>query len=166
MSNSWKIGSGPTFGAKWRLRPMQGLRYIHEHKDDPGFFTKLVHQFSNQLLSVIILPNCYPGRRGGWERISREEKVQQLAKEDPGNILMCARHETALTHGPLRKRAPENLFKTLRMYSELPLGPSEFLWTAHTKAQTLIVSNVLQCASVTVGHKGVRSFYDFCLQTC
>ena len=41
------------------------------------------------------------------------------------------------------------------MYSELPLGPSEFLWTPHTKAQTLIVSNVLQCVSVTVGHKGV-----------
>ena len=41
------------------------------------------------------------------------------------------------------------------MYSELPLGPSEFFWTPHTKAQTLIVSNVLQCASVTVGHKGV-----------
>ena len=40
------------------------------------------------------------------------------------------------------------------MYSELPRGPSEYLWTVHTKAQTLIVSHVLQCASVTVGHKG------------
>ena len=29
------------------LKPTQGLVNIHEHKDDPGFFTKLVHQFSN-----------------------------------------------------------------------------------------------------------------------
>ena len=56
--------------------PMQGLVYIHEHKDDPGFCTKLAHQSSNQFLSVIIFPNCYPGRCGGWERISREEMVQ------------------------------------------------------------------------------------------
>ena len=34
------------------LKSTQGLRYIHEHKDDPGFFAKLVHQLSNQLLSV------------------------------------------------------------------------------------------------------------------
>ena len=119
-----------------------GLRCIHEHKDDLGFFAKLVHQLSNQFLCVIIFPNCHPGRCGGWERISREEKVQQLAKEDLGNILKCARHESALTHGPLRKRAPENLLKALRMYSELLLGPSEFLWTLHTKAQTLIVSHI------------------------
>ena len=114
--------------------------YIHEHKDDPGFFTKLVHQFSNQLLTVIIFPNCSLGRCGGWERISREEKVQQLAKEDLGYNLKFARHETALTHGPLRKRAPENLLKALRVYSELPLGPSEYFWTPRTKAQTLIFS--------------------------
>ena len=91
--------------------PMQGLRYIHEHKDDLGFFTKLVHQISNQLLSVIIFPNCYPVRRGGWELISREDLAQQLAEEDLGDILECARHEKALTCGPLRKRAPENLLK-------------------------------------------------------
>ena len=101
-----------------------------------------MRQLSNQLLSVIIFPKCYPGRRGGWERISREEKVQQLAEEDLGNILKFARHETALTHGPLRKRAPENLFKALRMNSELPLEPREFFWTLHTKAQTLIVSHI------------------------
>ena len=76
-------------------------------------------------------------------------------KRTLGNILKFARHETALTYCPLRKRAPESLFKALRMYSELPLGPSENFWTLHTKAQTLIVSNVLQCVSVTVGHKGV-----------
>ena len=72
-----------------------------------------------------------------------------------GDNLKFARHETALTYGPLRKRAPENLLKALGMHSELPLGPSEYFWTPHTKAQTLIASNFLQCASVTVGHKGV-----------
>ena len=41
------------------------------------------------------------------------------------------------------------------MHFELPLRPSEYFWTSHTRAQTLILSNVLQCASVTVGHKGV-----------
>ena len=44
--------------------------------------------------------------------------------------------------------------KAPRVYSELPLGPSEYFWTPHTKAQTLVASNVLQCASVTVGHRG------------
>ena len=81
--------------------------------------------------------------------------MQQLAEEDLGISLKFARHETALTYGPLRKRAPENLLKALGMHSELPLGPSEYFWTPHTKAQTLIASNVLRCASVTVGHKGV-----------
>ena len=47
------------------------------------------------------------------------------------------------------------------MHSELPLGPSEYLWTPHTKAQTLIVSNVLQCASVTVGHRGTVPSTNF-----
>ena len=74
-------------------------------------------------------------------------------KRNLGNILKFARHETALTHGPLRKRAPENLLKALRVYSELPFGPSEYFWTPRTKAQTLIFSNVLQCAADTVGHK-------------
>ena len=71
-----------------------------------------------------------------------------------GNILKIARHETALTWGPLRNKALENLLKALRMYSELLIEPSEFFWTLHTKAQTLIASNVLQCASVSVGHEG------------
>ena len=66
------------------LKSTQGLVYIHEHKNDSGFFTKLVHQLSNQLLSVVIFPNCYRGRCGGWERISREEMVQQPAKEESG----------------------------------------------------------------------------------
>ena len=57
------------------LKSTQGLVYIHEHKDDLGFCTKLVHQLSNQLLSVIIFPNCYPGRCGGWELISWEDAV-------------------------------------------------------------------------------------------
>ena len=138
-----------SMGDIWKemvLKPTQGFVYIHEHKDDPAFFTKLVHHLSNQLLSVIIFPKCYPGRCGGWELISREDVAQQLAKEDLGNILECARHETALTCGPLRKWAPENLSKALRIYSELPLEPSEFFWTlhtkAHTKAQTLIVSHI------------------------
>ena len=39
------------------LKSMQGLRYIHEHMDDPGFWTKWVHQLSNQFLSVIIFLN-------------------------------------------------------------------------------------------------------------
>ena len=94
------------------LKSTQGLVYIHEHKDDPGFFTKLVHQLSNQLLSVIIFPNCSLGRCGGWELISREDMAQQLAKEDLGNILKFARHETALIYGPLRKRAPETPVKS------------------------------------------------------
>ena len=65
-------------------------------------------------------------------------------------------------HGPLGKRAPENLLKALRMYSELPREPSEFFWAPHAKKpQTLIVSNVLQCASVTVGHKGVVPSTNF-----
>ena len=72
--------------------------FIHEHKDDPGFLTKLVHQLSNQFLGVIIFPNCYPGRCGGWELISREDMAQQPAKEEAGNILKWARHETALTY--------------------------------------------------------------------
>ena len=63
--------------------------------------------------------------------------------------------KTALTYGPLKKWAPESLLKALRMYSQLPLRPSEYFWTSHTRAQTLILSNVLQRASVTVGHKGV-----------
>ena len=120
----------------------QGLRYIHEHKDDPGYLTKLVHQSSNHFLSVIIFPNCYPGRCGGWGLICWEDVVQRLAEEDLGMSLKFARHETALTYGPLRKRAPENLLKTLRMNSELPLEPREFFWTLHTKAQTLIVSHI------------------------
>ena len=91
-----------------------GLRCIHEHKDDLGFFAKLVHQLSNQFLCVIIFPNCHPGKCGGWERISREEKVQQLAKEDLGNILKFARPETALIYGPLRKRAPDTPVKSSR----------------------------------------------------
>ena len=62
----------------------QGLVYIHEHKDDPGFFAKLVHQLSNQLLSVIIFPNCSLGRCGGWELFSREDMAQQSAKEESG----------------------------------------------------------------------------------
>ena len=41
-------------------------------------------------------------------------------KRNLGNILSCARHETALTHGPLRKRAPQNLLKAPRVHSELP----------------------------------------------
>ena len=111
----------------WRemvLKSMQGLRFTHEHEDDRGFVTKLVHQLSNQLLSVIIFLNCYPGRRGGWDLISREDTVQQLAGEDLGNILKSARHKTALTHGPLKRWAPESLLKVPRTYSELPLGPS------------------------------------------
>ena len=40
------------------------------------------------------------------------------------------------------------------MYFELPLEPSEFFWALHTKAQTLILSHILQCAPVTVGRKG------------
>ena len=64
----------------------------------------------------------------------RKKKVQQLAKEDLGDNLKCARHETALTYGPLRKRAPENLLEALGMYSELPLGPSEFFRIPRTKA--------------------------------
>ena len=87
-----------------------------------------MHQLPNQLLSVIILPNCYPGRCGGWERISREDMAQQSAKEESGNILKCARHQTALIYSPLRKRAPENLLKALRMHSELPLEPCEFFF--------------------------------------
>ena len=75
--------------------------------------------------------------------------MQQLAKEDLGNNFEFARHETALTYGPLKKRAPENLLKAPRVYSELPIGPFESFWTPHTKAQTLIVSHVLQCAAVT-----------------
>ena len=66
------------------LIPTQGLVYIHEHKDDPAFFTYLVHHLSNQLLSVIIFPKCYPGRCGGWELISREDMAQQSAKEESG----------------------------------------------------------------------------------
>ena len=123
--------------------------YTHEHEDDLGFLSKLVHQLSNQILCVIIFPNCFPGSCGGWERISREDMMQQLGKEDLGNVLKCARHETELTHGPLRDQAPENLLKALRMYSELPLEPSEFFWTLHTKAQILTVSHVLQRAAVT-----------------
>ena len=59
--------------------------------------------------------------------------VQQAVKEEAGNILKCARHEIALMHGPLRKRAPENLLKAFRMYSELPLGLSDYFWTPNTK---------------------------------
>ena len=74
-SNIWK---------EMVLKSTQGLVYIHEDKDDPGFFTKLVRQLSNQLVTVIIFPNCPPGRCGGWERISREDMAQQLAKEESG----------------------------------------------------------------------------------
>ena len=66
------------------LKSTQGLVHTHEHKDDPRFFTKLVHYLPDQLLSVIIFPNCYPGRCGGWDRISREDMAQQLAKEESG----------------------------------------------------------------------------------
>ena len=54
-------------------KSMQGLRFIHEHKDDPDFFTKDVHNLANQLLGVIVFLNCFPGRcggeGGGWELI-------------------------------------------------------------------------------------------------
>ena len=84
-------GVGSDIWKEMVSKSTHGLRCIHEHKDDLGFFTKLVHQLSNQFLCVIIFPNCYPGRCRGWECISREEKVQQLAKEDLGNVLKVCR---------------------------------------------------------------------------
>ena len=142
---------GSDIWRKWRLRPTQGLRYIHEHKDVLGFLTKLVHQLSNQLLSnqlqsVIVFPTA-------------------VLAGVVGDILKCAKHETALTHGPLGKRAPENLFKTLRMYSELPLEPSECFWTRHTKAQTLIVSHISSVCGCHCWTWRCRSFYKFLSQT-
>ena len=77
------------------LKSMQGPRYIHEHKDAPGFWTKWVHQLPNQFLSVIIFLNCYPGKCGGWELTSREEMAQQLVEEDLGNVLKFARHKNS-----------------------------------------------------------------------
>ena len=77
------------------LKSTQGPRCIHERKDDPGFFTKLVHQLPNLFLSVRIFLNCYPGRCGGWELTSREEMAQQLAEEDLGNVLKFARHKNS-----------------------------------------------------------------------
>ena len=83
MPNSSKNGLAPTFGGKWRGYPCRAfVQYIHEHKDDLGFFTKLMHHLSNQLLGVVIFPNCCPGRCDGWELISREDMVQQLAREE------------------------------------------------------------------------------------
>ena len=156
MPNSLKKWVGSDIWWEMVLKSMQGLRCIHEHKDDPAFFTKFAHQF----FGVVIFLNCYPGRCGGWELISRED-VAQLAREDWGNVLKFARHKTARTRGPLTKGTLESLSKALRTHSELPLGPSEYFWTPHTKAQTLIVSHVLQCACVTVGHKGAVPSTNF-----
>ena len=47
------------------------------------------------------------------------------------------------------------------MYSELPLEPSEFFWTLHTKAQTPMLSHILQCAPVTVGRRGTVPSTNF-----
>ena len=51
--------------------------------------------------------------------------------------------------------------KGLGIYSGLPLEPSECFWTLHAKAQTLTVSHVLQCAAVTVGHRGTVPSTNF-----
>ena len=38
------------------------------------------------------------------------------------------------------------------MYLDLPLRENNYFWVPHTSAEQVIVSNVLQCAAVTLGH--------------
>lgn len=141
----------------WRnlvRKAMQGLVYIWEHKDLDDFFTKDVHQLSNQLICIIIFLNCFPGRCGGWESITREDMVSQLLTEDHQNILTFTRHKTVKVYGPLKKWVPNSVWKALVMYSELPIRRCEYFFTPHTASEKIIASHVLQCACVTLGYPG------------
>ena len=80
-------------------KSMQGLRYIDEHKDDPDFLTKDVHNLSNQLMGVIIFLNSFPGRCGGWELIRRVDMKRQLARENHENVFKFKKHKTAKFYG-------------------------------------------------------------------
>ena len=87
----------------WRAmvrKSMQGLTYIHNHRDDVNFFNKSVHQLANQFIGVIIFLNSFPGRCGGWELFSKEEMVLQLAKEEEDDILTFFKHKTVKVYGP------------------------------------------------------------------
>ena len=100
----------------WRemvLKSMHGLVFIHEHEDDPEFFTKSVHLMSNQFLSVIIYLNCFPGRCGGWELIDRADTVEQLARENHENLFTFTKHKTAKVYGPLKKWVPDSVVRAL-----------------------------------------------------
>ena len=53
---------------------IQGPRYIHEHRDAPGFFSEMVHQLSNKLLCVHINLNRQGTHKKGktlWSSCSK-----------------------------------------------------------------------------------------------
>ena len=133
---------------------MQGLQYIFDHKNDPHFFSQSVHQLANQFLSIIIFLNSFAGRCGAWELISREDMIGQLSNPNTENILTFHRQKTALVYGPLRKWAPRVVPQALRLYNDLPLRESEFFFTPHTDVPQVICAHLVQCASVTLGHRG------------
>ena len=114
-------------------------RATAEHKEDPWFWTKRVHQLSTQFLPVIIFPNCHPGRCGGWEQIDRADMLEQLSKRRfRGCPVVCETQDSEDTYGFLKKWEPECLLKALRTHSEFPLGACYF-WTPRTQTQMVIV---------------------------
>ena len=54
------------------LKAIQGLRYIHDQKDNPGFVSNVEHSLSNHFPSVIIYLNCNAGKCGSWEQMDKE----------------------------------------------------------------------------------------------
>ena len=80
--------------------------------------------------------------------------VSQLPDENLDNVLNFNRHKTAKTFGPLRKCASVGVLKALKLHCELPLRESEYLFTLHTDAETVICAHLVQCAFFTLGHDG------------
>ena len=116
---------GPEVWRSMVRKSMLGLKYIHQHKDDPEFWSKTVLALANQFLACIIFLNSYPGRCGGWELITTEEMLSQLSSGEPKNILVFRKHEPRKWYGHLKKWVPKPVFKALVMYSGLTLGQRE-----------------------------------------
>ena len=147
------------------LKAMQVLTYIHDHKDDEGFFSKGVHQLANQALMIIIFLNCFPGRCGGWELLDKDEVLREILKEEWDNIITIYNHKTKNFYGPLKKWTPNSIHRALLMYSLLPLRDSELFIVSHTPTDYVCASHILQCACKTFGHPGAVPDTTFCEET-
>ena len=127
------------------LKSMQSFRYFHELEDVPGFFSKMVHQLSNQFICVIICFNCWLDKPGLWEQIGKEDMAEQLSKECFG---------TDCEH--IRSLEKVSASKVCEKHSECTpncFTGSDYFGTPHIVTQMVCVSHFLQCASVTLGHE-------------